>query len=169
MKKFTISKLEILKLNTIDILILSLFFTIDIGRFCLNYYSYTEMYKFFCDLGFAGLLMVVFIGSFLIRFRNLVFSLIWLFLSIIYIIEGDRALMLTPLLFLLLYHGVRYAFIRRYNREFIPPELGKGWAMNSVNESDGKVGGKEDTIYLRIIAWVGLLLILTCLVISGRR
>lgn len=169
MKKFTIGKLEVRKLDSIDILSLSFFLTIDIGRFYLNYNSYTEMYKFFYDLGFAGLLMVVFTGSFLIRFRNLVFSLIWLLLSIIYIIEGDRALMLTPFLFLLLYHGVRYVFIRKYNREFIPPELGKGWAINSVDESDGKVGGKEDTVYLRIIAWAGLLLILTCLVISGRR
>ena len=169
MKKFTVGKFEILKLNSIDIFILSFFLAIDLGRFYLNYYSYVEMYKFFYDLGFAGLLLVFFAGSFLIRFRNLIFSLIWLFLSVIYIIEGDRALEFIPLLFLLLYHSARYAFVRRYNREFIPPELGKGWSINSIDVLDGKVGGKEDTLYLRIIAWVGLLIVLTCLVISGKR
>lgn len=169
MRKYTIFHLEVIKLNSNEIIPLAIFFAIDIGRLCLNIFAQPEKYKFFYDLGFAFVLMWIVISPFASFFSRFYFSICWLLLSILYIVEGDRALSFVSLLLFLLCHIVRLLFRKRYGMEFIPPDPMKGGFISQYSEREGRDSGEEDNSYMKIIIWGGVLIFASCLWLSGKR
>ena len=167
-QKFTIG-LEIRKLDLIDIISLSVFAVIDIGRVYLNYFLYPEMYKVFYDLILGFLLLAVLISPFLIRFKSVYFSGIWLILSTIYIIVGQRALSFVALLIFLLYHIIRLAFLKKYNREFIPPSLGRGWHIDQYSPLEGRSSGEEDVRFLRLFGYCSTIILILSIFFSAKK
>ena len=138
MRKYTILHLEIRRLDLNDIVSLAIFFAIDIGRLCLNIFSQVEKYKVFYDVGFALLMIFIMVSSFAACFSSLYFSICWFLLSVLYIVEGDRALSYVSLLLFLLCHIVRLLFILRCNTEFVPPEAMKGRFISVYSELEGR-------------------------------
>jgi len=142
---------------------------IDIGRLYLNYSSYPVSFKFFYDLIFAFLAILALASPFLIRFTNIFYSIGWLFLSLLYIIEADRAISAVAFFLFLSYHIIRYFFRTKYNREFIPPNLGRGWSIDQYNELEGRSSGTEDANYLKLFVWIAAVILLGCLFLSGKK
>ncbi|MCQ6961432.1 hypothetical protein NPE20_25890 [Mucilaginibacter sp. JC4] len=169
MRKYTIFHLEIRKLNLEEIISLAIFFAIDIGRLCLNIFSQPEKYKFFYDFGLAFLMMFVVVSSFAAYFTSFYFSITWFLLSVLYIVEGDRALSYLCLLLFLLFHCVRLLFIRRYKIEFVPPEPLKGRFRSVYSELEGRSSDKRDNTYMSIIIWGATFIFLSCLMLSGKK
>ena len=169
MRKYTILHLEIRKLDLNEIITLIIFFAIDLGRLCLNIFYQPEKYKFFYDLIFAFLLMWAVISPFARRFSSFYFSICWLLLSVFYILEGDRALSFVSLLLFLLCHLVRLLFRKRYGIEFVPPDPMKGRFISVYSETEGRASSEEDNSYMKIIIWVGTIILVSCLWLSGKR
>ena len=169
MRKYTILHLEIRKLDLNDIVSLAIFFAIDIGRLCLNIFSQAEKYKFFYDVGFAFLMIFIMVSAFAACFSSLYFSICWFLLSVLYIVEGDRALSWVCLLLFLLCHIVRFLFMRRYNIEFVPSEPMKGRFTSVYSELEGRASDDRDNTYMKIIIWGAILILCSCLWLSGKK
>jgi hypothetical protein len=169
MRKYTIFHLEIRKLDLNDIVSLAIFFAIDVGRLCLNIFSQAEKYKFFYDMGFAFIMIFIMVSSFAACFSSLYFSIYWFLLSVLYVVEGDRALSYFCLLLFILCHIVRLLFIRRYKMEFVPPEPLKGRFRSVYSELEGRSSDKRDNTYMSIIIWGAIFIFLSCLMLSGKK
>jgi hypothetical protein len=169
MRKYVIGHLVIRSLDLTDIISLSIFLAIDIGMGWLVYFSYPEEYKFFYNSAVEILTLGLIISPFSMRFTSVSFSVGWLILSLIYIVEKNISLSYVPLLMFLLYHIARFAFWKKYDRELIPPELGKGSSMSTYSARERRWGGKEDEKYLKIMVWVGAFILATCLLLAGKR
>lgn len=167
-RKFTIVNLEIRKLDWIDYLILIILLIVEAGRHYLDYSSNIEMHIFLYDLGFAFLIYFFTISPVSYRFTSFYFSAAWLLLTIVYIFPGNRMLSYVALLLFLLFHFIRFFFRRKYKREFIPPSLGRGNYIEIYNKIEGLSSRKEDAKYLRIIAYIGVLILLLCVWFSGK-
>lgn len=161
--------LEIRKLDLNDIISVAIFFAIDIGRLCLNIFSQAEKYKFFYDVGFAFLIIFIVVSSFAACFSSLYFSICWFLLSVLYIVEGDRALSYVCLLLFLLCQIVRLLFIRRYNMEFVPPEAMKGRFTSVYSKLEGRASDDRDNNYMKIIIWGAAMILFSCLMLSGKK
>ena len=169
MRKYTILRLEIRKLDLNDIVLIAIFFALDIGRLCFNIFSQSVIHKFIYDVGFVFIMMFFMATSIAYCFSSFYFSLCWFLLSIIYSIEGGRALSYFCLLLYLVCHLTRYLFIRRYKIEFVPPESMKGRFYSVYNEREGRSSDERDNNYMQIIIWGAILLLPLCLWLSGKK
>ena len=161
--------LEIRKLDLNDIVSLAIFFSLDIGRLCLNFFSEQGKYKFIYDAGFAFLMIFIIVSPFAACFSSLYFSICWFVLSVLYGVEGARALSYVCMLLFLLCHIVRLLFIRRYNIEFVPPEPMKGRMISVYSELEGRASDDRDNTYMKIIIWGAAFILFSCLMLSGKR
>lgn len=66
---------------------------------------------------------------------------------------------MVPLVTFLLYHVVRAFFWRQYGKEFIPYQVTRGGYDRYVSKIEGRGGYKEDKKAMKILFWVGLILI----------
>ena len=162
-------RLEVRKLDLNDIVSLSIFFALDIGRLCLNIFSQAEKYKFFYDVGFAFLMIFIMVSSFAARFSSLYFSTCWFLLSVLYVVEGDRALSYVSLLLFLLYHIVRLLFMLRYKMEFVPPEATKGRFISVYSELEDRSSDNRDNTYMKMIIWGATFILCSCIMLSGKK
>lgn len=109
------------------------------------------------------------VSSFAAYFSSLYFSICWFLLSVIYAIEGGRALSYVCLFLFLLCQIVRLLFIRRYNMEFIPPEAMKGRFISVYDEREGRASNEKDNAYMKIIIWGAAVILSLCLMLSGKK
>lgn len=152
-RKFTIAELEVRKLNSWDILVLS--------KFCLIvtihlFLKENDPQKAFCVTWVGSLLTayLIFTTPFGLKFRNINFSLIWLLLSLLFLYE-NYAIAQIPLIGFLIYHFFRLIFWKKYNREFIPYESGRGKLDRYVSKVEGRGGYKEDRAFMKLLIAVG--------------
>lgn len=98
-------------------------------------------------------------GPFGLRFRNVYFSMIWLLLSSVFVIE-NYYLGIVPILTFALYHSIRFVFWRKYNREFIPYEVGRGTLYRHSSFFEGRSGNNKDKRYTKILLAIGILIVM---------
>ncbi|RTL13552.1 MAG: hypothetical protein EKK56_05305 [Flavobacteriaceae bacterium] len=161
-RKFTIGKLEIRKFTISDYLYL-LGFSISV-----SYYLYAVTYNteknfilsFFISW-FVGFQTIS--SPFGLRFRNIYFSLIWLFFSSIFLIENNW-LGYIPISTFILYHVMRIIFWKKYNKEFIPYQTGRGSMFRHKSFFEGRSGGLKDKKFTKILLFAGILIILFCFI-----
>lgn len=98
-----------------------------------------------------------------LRFRNVYFSILWLILSLIFLI-ANYFTALIPLLTFILYHIIRMIFWKKNKREFIPYETGKGQMYRYKSYFEGRYGDLKDKRYTKILLGIGILIILLCFI-----
>lgn len=163
-RKFTILNLEIRKLDKFDFIILILFgFAIFLNiLISKNYQEY--LFESNLIISFIVINFMISTSSFLVRFRNIYFSLIWIVLSLIFLFTGN-SIAKAPFLLFLLFHFLRFIFLQKYGREFIPYTSTKFKLYRYVSKIEGRGGYKEDRKFTKILIVLGILVILFC--ISG--
>ena len=161
-RKFTFGKLEIRKFIISDYLYLSAFFI------SVVYYFYVLEYnpenKFPTTLWISWAIGFQTVSSpFGLRFRNIYFSLIWLLLSSVFLIQNN-SLGLIPILTFFLYHFVRLIFWKKHKREFIPYQIGRGAMWKHKSSFEGRCGNNTDKLYTKIVLSIGILTIMSTLI-----
>ncbi|MDR6761681.1 hypothetical protein J2Y38_001890 [Flavobacterium sp. 2755] len=159
-RKFVFGKLEIRKFIISDYLYLAAYI---IG---VVYYlfatKYTPENKFVTSWIVSFVVGFQTISSpFGLRFRNVYFSIIWLILSLILLID-NYFISLMPISTFILYHIIRLIFWKKNKREFIPYETGKGNMYRYKSSFEGKYGDLKDKKYTKILLRIGLLIIFLC-------
>lgn len=161
-RKFIFGKLEIRKFIISDYLYLTAYI---MG---VAYYLFAN--KHIPESKFATSLIISFaIGfqtissPFGLRFRNIYFSIIWLILSLILLIDS-YPLSLIPISTFILYHIIRIVFWKKNNREFIPYETGKGKMFRFKSYFEDRSGDLTDKKYTKILLASGILIIGFCLI-----
>jgi hypothetical protein len=152
-RKFTIAKLEVRKFNSWDIVILLTFSLIVIINLFLTEH-YPQKAFFLTCVGSFLTAYLIFTTPFGLRLRNINFSVIWLLLSLLFLYE-NYAIAQIPLLGFLIYHFFRLVFWKKYNKEFIPYESGRGRLFRYVSKVEGRGGYKEDRAFMKLLIAVG--------------
>lgn len=98
-----------------------------------------------------------------LRFRNIYFSIIWLVLSLVLLID-NYFLSLIPISTFILYHIIRIIFWKKNNREFIPYQSGKGKMFRFKSYFEGRYGDLTDKKYTKILLGIGILIIGYCFI-----
>jgi len=160
-RKFTILHLEIRKFDILDQISLALFALSIIGHFVISIYFPEKKILNTYIISWA-IAFFVLTTAFGLRFRNVYFSIVWLVLSLLFLID-NYSFSKIPILTFMLYHSVRLIFWRKYHREFIPYELGRRKFLWYFSETEGRRGSKEDRKYSKILLFVGVLIIIYCL------
>lgn len=120
--------------------------------------EYNPTNKFVASLSISWVVGFQTISSpFGLRFRNVYFSIIWLLLCSAFLIE-NYYLGIVPILTFALYHSVRLFFWRKYNREFIPYQVGRGALFRHRSFFEGRSGNNKDKLYTKILLAVGILI-----------
>ena len=161
-RKFTFGKLEIRKFTISDYLYL-LVFSISV-----SYYLYASTYnpenRFTLSLFISWLVGFQTISSpFGLRFRNIYFSFIWLFFSSIFLIKNNW-LGYIPISTFILYHIIRIIFWKKYKREFIPYQTGRGAMFRHKSFFEGRSGSLEDKKFTKVLLFTGIMIILFYLI-----
>ncbi|WP_269236399.1 hypothetical protein [Flavobacterium flavigenum] len=161
-RKFIIGKLEVRKLILSDLLYLFLYII------AIFYYIYIIKYKpedkFASSFIISWIIGLLTISSpFGLRFRNIYFSIIWLLLSIAFLINATF-IAIIPLLTFLQYHIIRLIFWKIHRREFIPYELGRGAMFRYKSYFEQKSGDIKDKRFTKILLSTGILIIFFCLI-----
>lgn len=161
-RKFIFGRLEIRKLIISDFLYLAVYTS------GLIYYFYAS--KCIPENKFITSWIMSFIAGFQtisspfgLRFRNIIFSILWLILSVVLLID-NYFISLIPIFTFILYHVIRIVFWKNNNREFIPYEIGKGNMYRYKSTFEGKYGDLKDKKYTKILFTIGLLIILFCFI-----
>src|SRR5690606_34663737 len=97
-----------------------------------------------------------------LRFRSVVFSLIWLVYTLICFLEFTPFTAM-PLLIFLFYHILRWIFWLKYDMEFIPFEVTRRGYHRYVSKIEGRGGYKQDKIFMKILFWGGMIIFFSCL------
>jgi hypothetical protein len=97
-----------------------------------------------------------------LRFRSIVFSVIWLLLSILFI-NKLYSITYFPISVFLLYHIIRLVFWGKYNREFIPFIAGRGQLFRRVNNPEKQGGTSKDKRFAKWFIGIGFLLFMVCI------
>lgn len=161
-RKFTIGELEFRSLSATDILCLSLFSLILLANILL--FGELPKYRITSMVFLSFLPGILTISTpFGLRFRNVWFSLIWLLLVLVFAFANNSSLVYFPLASFLLYHIIRMAFWKNYNREFIPFEIARGHYFRYRSQTEGKAGSQKDKNYMKILFWIGFIIFLCCL------
>lgn len=152
-RKFTIAKLEVRKFSSWDIVALSTFtLVVIIHLFLTEYYPQKGFHLTIAGSCVAAYL--IFTSPFGLRFRNIKFSVIWLLLSLLFLYE-NYPIAQIPLQGFLLYHILRLIFWKRYKKEFIPYESGRGKLLRYVSKIEGRGGYKEDRFFMKLLIGIG--------------
>ena len=162
------------KFNNKDILSLSVFAILTCGRICLNLMPLTGhelgvdkiIYEIVVDF---LVLFVVTTTPFCIRFRNGYFAIAWVFISIVFISTDVRPITTTPLFLYITFCVIRFTFRKIYNREFIPSTLSKSKSYAYFSKLDNMQSGKEDSVFMRLYFFIGLLSLIGSIFLSGHR
>jgi hypothetical protein len=161
-RKFKFGKLEIRKFIISDYLYLISYLL------AVLYYLYSSKYNPEYKLGIS--LIISFAAGFQtisspfgLRFRNIYFSIIWLILSLLLLID-NYFFSLIPLSTFILYHVIRILFWKKNNREFIPYQSGKGQMFRFKSYFEGQYGNLTDKKYTKILLGIGILIIGCCLI-----
>lgn len=164
-RKFTFFNLEIRNLDKIDIIILSLFLiSIIVNILILTSFKESSLISVF-TITFIIVNFMLIESSFLLRFRSIFFSIIWFFLSLIFLITSNN-LGKIPFLTFLLFHILRIIFYYKYKREFIPYTAGRGKLYRYVCKIEGRGGYKEDRKFTKIFLFLGIIIILLCFLVE---
>lgn len=91
------------------------------------------------------------------RFRNLYFSLGWLALSV-WLLLRSKGLAIEPLVLFGFYHGVRWHFWRRYQRELIPASVSRTGYDRDYYRVEKRFSSFEDIRYTKFLFRVGMML-----------
>ena len=163
-RKFTIGMLEIRQLILTDYLYILAYLTslmIYIGISITN-----PEKKFLASFVISWAIGFHTISSpFGLRFRNIIFSLIWLIFSLIFMIN-NKTISIVPLATFLLYHILRIIFWKFNGREFIPFMIGKGSWYRHKSKFENRAGNKKDKLFTGILLISGILLILSLLFLN---
>ena len=160
------------KLNNKDGLSLSVFAILVFVRTGINYIPISrldqEVDKIIYELVIDFLaLFIVTTSPFCIRFRNGYFALIWVFISLTFILTDTRPITCTPLFLYIIFCIIRFVFWRLYKREFIPSTLSKSNSYTYFSKIDNMQSGKEDSAFMRIYFFIGLLTLIGSIFLSG--
>lgn len=162
-RKFVFGKLEIRRFTNSDYLYL-LAFTIAV---CYYLYSitYNPEKKFIISFFISWFIGFQTVSSpFGLRFRNIYFSLIWLFISSIFLIKNNW-FGFIPISTFILYHIIRFVFWKKYNREFIPYQTGRGTMFRHKSFFEGRSGNLVDKKFTKILLLSGIMIILFCIIL----
>jgi hypothetical protein len=156
-KRYTVGKLELRKFTFSDCLYLLVY------CFAVGYTVFLSIHDS-KEIKLVSLFISLIIGFFTIsspfglRFRNVYFSILWLTLSIIFLISNDLVAVI-PLSSFLLYHLLRAMFWKQHNKEFVPYEVGRGAIIQYKSNFEGRSGTAKDKVYTQMLLWIGLALI----------
>jgi hypothetical protein len=155
MQELTILKLELRKLDALDIvsivsfsitILLTIIFPEARPHFICGWVCTFVSYYLICTTSFG------------LRFRNVYFSIIWLILSLVFLNVMLYSIGWFPLAIFIFYHLIRVLFWRIHNREFIPQPVGRGGVIfRRKSKREGRAGIKADKIYMKVLLWGGLL------------
>lgn len=161
-RKFIFGELEIRKFIISDYLYLTVYITGITLHLFFKYYLLENKFTITLIMSFfVGLQTIS--SPFGLRFRNIYFSLIWLLLSLILLFD-NYFISLIPLSTFILYHIIRILFWKKYKREFIPYQTGKGSMYRFKSTFEGKSGNLEDKKYTKILLGSGTLVIFLCFI-----
>ncbi|SCW74413.1 hypothetical protein SAMN03159284_03697 [Mucilaginibacter sp. NFR10] len=155
------------KISYIDWAVMVIFIAIIIGRCVVLAFFFKPMLIFFYDFIFAFLILTLMMSSYLYKYSNMSFSLMWFLLCIIYALPGNRPLAFFGLLLFIAYHIIRLSYIRRFGQEFIPPEPSKNRFIPVYNIDEQRESNEQDNLYMRIFTWCGLIILIACVFVQG--
>jgi len=158
-----IFKLQTQKLSNSDWLWMLLLLIVDLSKLCLVLFFLGSKNGFLFDLAVSTASFLLVTSSFTVRLINLKFSVFFLVTGAAYGLEGGTALSYMPLLVFLLFHFIRLIFIKKYNREFFPPVIYRGYFLvTNVDEGIDSIQ-REDIGYAKVILYVGLIIWFVCI------
>lgn len=157
-RRFTILNLELRKLSKSDLFFLLIF---ALENFAFLFFSDTFQNQKIIFTIFTVIIIwfLIFTTPFGLRFKNLYFSISWLFLSLLFLVNNYR-IALVPLVAFGAYHFLRFVFYLKYDKEFIPFYLNRGRLERYVCKIEGRGGYKEDKTYMKILIFIGIIVIL---------
>lgn len=158
-RKFVIGKLEVRSLSVTDILWLSLLCICTIVHLFLQYYCPCKDFGFrFFVVWFTGFQTIS--SPIGLRFRSVYFSVIWIIFCML-LIDWNILYIYVPLLTFLLYHILRLIFFKKYNREFIPYNVGRGVMWRHTSEIEKASSKLEDKPFSKALLSIGMIIILS--------
>jgi len=171
-RRFTFFRLELRRLDSWDIAILSLYLIAIITNFLLTANNPENRFYGLWSIAFTAWILTT-TTTFGLRFRNLYFFVIWVILCAFFVLAGTT-LSLLPLSSFILYQIIRTLFWKRYSKEFVPLQLVRApiefskrafqlTFIRVVSKVEGRGGNQEDKKYMKWLVRIGFVLFMACL------
>lgn len=147
------------KLDIFDLLWISIVSIIVIIHGLLRVADFKmTIYEIFVSFGFSYTIIAT---SFGIKFKNIIFSLIWIVLfSINLIISNDVFLASLPIVITGLYHLIRFSYWIKYKTEFIPLWMSRGGTWLRYSDSEEREANKNDKFFSFLMFFIGAFIIM---------
>ena len=157
-----------IRIDKIDIVILSVFYILVIIPYLLNFISIDYKFIQVSQLlaGFFGLYAII--GTPLgLRFRNINFVLLWIIPCLIFLNYSHDYLNYWPIVSFIYYQIVRIIFWIIYKLEFIPLWVGRGRIDGRFSKLENRRSKYTDKKYMYLTFWGGIILMILTIVLDG--
>jgi hypothetical protein len=155
-RKFTFLELEIRSFILTDYFYLITFaLAIILCRFPMFFDLDNQSWLLTCYISLAITFFMA--GPFVLRLRNVFFSIFWLMFCLLFLIDG-YSITFVPLALFLIYHIVRGCFWYFHKKELIPFSVAKGAMFRHRSYFEQRSGTSIDKRYTKILAFLCFLI-----------
>lgn len=156
-RKFTFLKLEFRSFILTDYLYLTGFTILVLLSRFPHFFGLNNSFSYSGTINISLILSFLTAGPFGLRFRNVFFSIIWLILCLLFVVDGYYVTF-VPLVLFFMYHIVRRCFWYYHKKELIPFHIAKGALFRHRSYFEQRSGTAIDKRYTKIIGVLSFLI-----------